>query len=339
MDGGDHVDLLAILDAYRQQVPQYKALAELVEGRLTAAAKSAGVHAIVSGRPKEPANLVLKLLQKIADKPDEYLPDPLSKVVDRAGARVVVAHKDDVWRMLNAIRAAFVVVDEDDKASKIQPNELGYTGYHVQVRLLADDSIDSDLHELECEVQIHTIAQSAWSNVSHPLVYKPAGQTVDRAVEARVYRSVALVSLFDDEVMAARRQVHADPAYVPSRMLDTVTKHALAWMLPDPSMSEVSLQVLSTLVDAYTPDELERFDDLISSFMEAHAEELATLQNQQSDIASERGLLYGPEVVAIFERMVTAPLLLRAVWIESSLPIELLDETAAGLGRPYVVDS
>jgi ppGpp synthetase/RelA/SpoT-type nucleotidyltranferase len=216
------LDAAALLAEYRAVYETYKTLGARVAAVIEDAAKATGVASmVVHHRPKDPAHYVIKALKKQREKPEEYA-DPLAATPDKAGVRVVVALLDDVALVREAAELRLEVHDVDDKTASLEPDRLGYLGLHLQVSLKdADLGADRHLAGLECEIQVHTKAQNAWADVSHPLLYKPTGEP-SRRVQQRIMRAVALVSLFDDEVQAARREVEADPMYQPSTMLDTL---------------------------------------------------------------------------------------------------------------------
>ena len=170
------LDWAGIRGAYNKEYPTYKDLAERVATVVRRELEVGHVHCHVEGRPKEALSLVLKALRKRSEQPEKYA-DPLSAIGDKAGVRVIVDDLDarEVVRM--TLDTCLEVLSFEDTAERYKPNELGYLGHHYQVRLLdADLSADeSYLPGLECEVQVHTRAQNAWSTVSPPAAVQAGG--------------------------------------------------------------------------------------------------------------------------------------------------------------------
>lgn len=328
------LDPADLLTRYREQYAAYKEMVGRVEADLKVALADLSEKPMVSGRAKDPAHFVLKALKKFDEEPERYA-DPLNAMPDKAGVRVIVSHLDGVTEVLDRITAAFDVIDVDDKRSRLSANELGYLGCHVQVRLL-DGRLGPDRHlaTLECEIQIHTRAQNAWSEVSHPLLYKPVGGPPPFELESRIMRAVALVSLFDDEIDAARERIMSDPQFRPAAMFDILQKAAIDWRRGDGGDVEVSLWVLRVLELTYSDEELhaENFKQLIADFIEGHRAELDVVYGLYP--AGALDLLDQPEAVAVYERLVNAPKALRAAWQDSDLPLEFLEQLSTAFATP-----
>lgn len=84
-------------------------------------------------------------------------------------------------------------------------HELGYLGLHFLILPRTQDLASDEffLEERICELQVHTIAQSAWAMNDHSAFYK-AGGAANPRLRRRMNRLIALVELFDDEMRAVR---------------------------------------------------------------------------------------------------------------------------------------
>lgn len=327
------MELDAVLAQYRTRYATFKELAERVARDLEAALTRLPFKVVIDHRAKAPSHVVLKVERKLRENPEKYAEDPLGAMGDLAGVRVVAPYLSGVQSTLAVAREVFDVIEVEDIRARYKPHELGYLGLHAQVRL-RESSIganDRHLSGLQCEIQIHTKAQNAWSEVSHPLLYKPVGAEPSVEVQARILRAVALVSLFDDEVAAARDEILGDPLYRPAMMLDALSKAAIDWR-SRPTDDEVSIEVLAVVAQAYDPEELERFDELIDDFMRDHRQQLELVLTEYVLVADEHELLFQPEAIAIYERLKNRGELLRHVWRQSALPYELLVEISRPLG-------
>lgn len=328
------LDLAAVRDGYKQRYPAYRRLVEVAKPLLTAATKPLKDSA-VDGRAKPPSNFVRKAIRKHLQNPDEYA-DPLARIRDGAGLRVIVAHLDDAERAVTIVSRVFDVIGEPERtADRYEPNVLGYLGIHVQARLRTPDLPleETYLGDLDFEIQIQTKAQNAWSTLSHEMTYKPPAGTGSRAVEAKVYRAIALVSLFDEQVAQARAEMVTAPGYQPALMLEALQREFLDW-LDEASDDELSHRVLQAVQRTYSEEEHTRFEELVGAFAREHRDRITAVLELHRLDADEFPLLYQPEVLVIAERLDTAPQQLIAAWRAAKLPYELLDETATALGRP-----
>jgi ppGpp synthetase/RelA/SpoT-type nucleotidyltranferase len=257
------LDLPDLRARFRIEVARYAKLAAFVEADLKTGLKEAGVYAEVTGRAKEEPNFIRKALKKHAADPDKHA-DPLASITDRAGARAVVLHHEGAERACSFVRDRFEVVEFEDARDRLQSNELGYLGLHFLVRIYPEplSSGELDLVGLICEVQIHTKAQSAWASVSHPMLYKPVGGAVSPLIAHRVNRAVALIDLFDEEIMRARGDLMNESGYQPAAMLRVLEAEYLR-VAPKDFDAELSLQVLAGLVAAYSANDLNHYKALI----------------------------------------------------------------------------
>jgi len=328
------LDIKGLREGYVQQYAAYKELVTRVHDLLTADLHAARLVASVEGRAKDPASFIQKAIRKHAEKPAEYA-DPLTAISDKAGVRVVVNHLSDATQAGIVIEQRFEVLEIEDTRTRYKPHELGYLGVHYQVRLRDTDLDTSDLHlrGLQCEIQVHTKAQNAWSAVSHPLLYKPAGGEPSQAVATKVMRAVALVSLFDEEVEEARMQTMGDPSYRPAAMLSVLQKEFVPWIEREPD-EQLSLVVLDVMQKAYSDEELQNFESLIREFVQARRSAIDGVFAAYAGQHVENPLLFQPESLALYERSVSKPSTLRSCWVSSSLPLELLELIGEAFATP-----
>jgi ppGpp synthetase/RelA/SpoT-type nucleotidyltranferase len=328
------LDIARIRDGYKQRYPAYCQLVALATPKLHTAVRACIQEAVIDGRPKEPYSFVQKAIRKYLERPEEYA-DPLERIGDGAGLRVIVAHLSEATVASRVATEIFDALDVEDVGERYEPNELGYLGIHIQARLKSTDVDPKDTYLLDYtfEVQIHTKAQDAWSTVSHPLLYKPPGGQPSKAVSAKVYRAVALVSLFDEQVAEARAAILTDRRYRPAAMLDILHRQFLDW-LQHPGDDTLSLHILEVLQAAYDEIELSKFEEIIDLYVRENRDRLTAILTLYTDAADSYPVLFQPEMIAIAERLDRAPQKLAGVWQLSGLPSALLSETATALGRP-----
>lgn len=317
------LDLEDLRRAYALEVPIYRQLAEEAARQVGPALRDAGLDAAVSHRAKEVPNFILKALRKHREKPEQYA-DPITTTRDKAGIRILVPALDEVEVAVSVVERVFALLEPfEDTAQRYQPSELGYLGRHGQATLRTDTIPlgEDHLRGREFEIQIHTRAQNAWSTVSHPLLYKPVGGDPAPDVARKVYRAVALVSLFDEQLKEARMAVMTDPSYRPASMLAQLQKLFVPWMV-DETDDETSLWILTALVDLWPAD---TFVDAVQGFVHDNRDTLDVIYERYRGHFEEHPLLAQPEVLAIYERLSVAPAALAAAWVGADLPRELLE--------------
>jgi len=133
--------------------------------------------------------------------------DPYAEITDKVGTRFVVLLLKDIRRVEEVIKSSRLWVAEkardfeDERAA--DPTLFDYQSVHYIVRCapgVSDGEINFPL-DLPCEIQIRTLMQHAFSELTHDTVYKPGGvRNVD--VRRDIAKSMALIettdSLFDE---------------------------------------------------------------------------------------------------------------------------------------------
>ena len=218
------IDLRGLGERYEHERPAYEALAKDVAERLKEAARGSGLNCTCYGRAKDVSRLLKKALLKGYSSPYE-------QILDKAGARILVASPEELPKAEEVIRANFTVEKYEDKSNQIPADQLGYQGIHFDVRL-PNELIETisgkawNLADLSCEIQLQTRAQNLWNDVSHSLLYKPSREAPE-AIQRRIYRLVALMQIFDDEVAATRQAISNLPGSESAAMIDHLESHYL----------------------------------------------------------------------------------------------------------------
>jgi putative GTP pyrophosphokinase len=114
---------------------------------------------------------------------DKKIAEPLKKITDIVGLRVICLFQSDVNKVKNVIHETFQVVKEDDKVTVTRKDIFNYTTTHFDVRLL--NFPDDELSQMVFEIQVRTICQHAWCSVSH-LFYK-GEKSIDKNIERDFY--------------------------------------------------------------------------------------------------------------------------------------------------------
>lgn len=260
--------------------------------------------------------------------------DPLKSITDKAGVRVIIPHLEARDAVRDAIDACFDVAEFDDTLDRYEPHELGYLGWHFLVRLQETRMTDELVHlrSLLCEIQVQTKAQNAWSDVSHPLLYKPAGRPPPAPIARRLNLAVALVELFDEQVDSARREIMAAEGFKATSMYATLERHFLQISYDDFD-GELTLEILEGLQHAYSAEELESFEELMSTFVGLKRTVIEQIYDRYRNDPEAHPLLFQPEALAVYERLSLKPQKTKAVWRDDvPYPQDLLDQLGIVFG-------
>jgi ppGpp synthetase/RelA/SpoT-type nucleotidyltranferase len=163
-------ELIPDLDAWGQQVDA------LIPNILQDAGFELGNIKIPSvARVKKVDSFISKALYR--DKSKKYT-NPLYDINDKVGTRVILLTTDQIEEVQKALCSYSGWQVEIDKniSSEVElaPTSFGYLAVHVIVRppQALNKEGDAALTPIACEIQLKTLFQHAYSEVSHSTVYK-----------------------------------------------------------------------------------------------------------------------------------------------------------------------
>ena len=181
---------------HRQQIRQfgkmhksYEKYAIFLNKVLARACKKYAPQAIVQTRAKTLSSSAEKAIRKLPKSEaiegftsvrqwKEFF-DPVNEFTDLCGARVITQTQYEVDRLCQFIRDNFVIdeVNSEDKRAELRHDQFGYLSVHyiVQVKdrqAILDVPAPAAIAQLKAEIQVRTLLQHAWADVSHDSLYK-----------------------------------------------------------------------------------------------------------------------------------------------------------------------
>ncbi|KEQ02516.1 GTP pyrophosphokinase [Pseudorhizobium pelagicum] len=146
----------------------------------------------------------ISLLQKALHRGKAY-DNPYDDIEDKVGTRFVVLTSDEIPIIEELItgpgdqfwyweKARDFVQERDSK-----PWEFGYQSVHYVVRAKAGIQIGKEKVPLDipCEIQIRTLLQHAFSEVTHDTIYKPSVKSTPEMMRTAA-KAMALIEATDD---------------------------------------------------------------------------------------------------------------------------------------------
>lgn len=125
----------------------------------------------------------------------------IKQLQDLIGLRIVFLYKRDLKLIENIIQKTFVVKKRYDTSDRLAENQFGYSSIHFVIQFpkewLKVPSL-SEFGGFSAEIQIRTLAQHIWSEVSHELQYKTK-EDVPLNLIRPIYRTSALLETVDLE--------------------------------------------------------------------------------------------------------------------------------------------
>jgi putative GTP pyrophosphokinase len=149
-------------------------------------------------RVKDTESFISKALYR-----DKGYANPYEDITDKVGVRFVVLLQEDIEMIKNIIKnAGFWSCEETrdfEKERLENPTMFIYQSVHFVVKNTNEITIDNIQipPQTPCEIQVRTLLQHAYSELTHDTIYKPKTR-VDPLAHRLVARSMALIETTDD---------------------------------------------------------------------------------------------------------------------------------------------
>jgi putative GTP pyrophosphokinase len=289
--------------------PAYEAFGDLLSTRLTESIRRLGVWFEVSARAKELDSLVKKLLKK-PEHSYESLPDKL-------GIRVIVRFRSDIKPVIETVLASLDHDAVDDKLGILGTDRVGYQSVHIDhLRLRENDANASQFPGTRfwAELQVRTLAQHLWSEMSHDTVYKndDSVEMLESDIKRRVSLMAGQIEVADREFDRLNGELLAEPRVQLLKALER-RYFKLTSRRPDTGLS---LQVLDKIIPLYGVDPHE-IEVKLDQFLESRQSVLDTVFSEGNERPERRSaFLFQPEVLMLYERLTNDPISTRRVWVE-----------------------
>lgn len=196
-----------ILNWYISKRPLYKNLAIKVESIIKEVLDSSNIsYYTISSRAKEIDSFINKA------KKDKY-DDPINQITDIAGVRVITFVKSEVYQCCEVIKPLFDIDESNsiDKGKELGNDKVGYRSVHY-VAKLTEDRLKLPEYKIfnnMCfEIQIRTILEHAWADISHDRNYKFQGVLPpDNDIQRRFSLAAATLELVDREFDSIAKEI------------------------------------------------------------------------------------------------------------------------------------
>lgn len=274
--------------------PRHEAFGRMIKERIESILKPLGIWFEVSSRAKTIDSLVKKLLLD-RTRTLESLPD-------KVGARVVIRYRADIDRTVGMVSAHFDSQIRDDKAKELGVDRIGYQSVHLDgLRLRSDDpaALEYPPSLFWAEVQVRTLAQHLWSEMTHDSFYKNDAMLSELPDDTR-----RRVNLMSGQVEVADREFDRLNSELPTGaavpLWHTLEKHYYTLSSRRPDL-ELSAQVLKTFLPLVEND-LPAFIGQLDAFLVSkrgvleHAYAKAVKEPQETT-----PFIFQPEVLFLYD--------------------------------------
>ena len=195
-----------LLEQYRELLPVYSQMAEVIPQRLKGIFEEAGIIvAAVEHRVKTEDSLTGKLQLKGSKYSDIF------DITDLVGIRVITFYVDDVDKVASVLERLFEIDWENsvDKRKAHETDSFGYLSLHYICRIPESSYCDPEhpeLNKIRFEVQMRSVLQHAWANMSHDTGYK-SGVEIPKVYMRNMSRLAGMLELVDDEFSRIRQEL------------------------------------------------------------------------------------------------------------------------------------
>ena len=185
----------AILEEYREHLPEFEKVAAEVHASLKKVFEEAGlVVASIEHRVKTESSLIGKLELKGS----KYA--TLADITDIVGLRVITFYSDDVDKVASAVDRLFKV-DWENSVDKRKAHEIDSFGYMSLHYICSQKGFP-----YRFEIQMRTVLQHAWANMNHDTGYK-SGVEVPKEYLRNLNRLAGMLELADEQFSLIRNEL------------------------------------------------------------------------------------------------------------------------------------
>ena len=129
----------------------------------------------------------------------------LTKIYDAAGIRIICAYIDDVYTVVKMLKKFKDLKILKEKDYIKNPKSNGYRSYHIVFQVPLD--IAGEVHPVNIEIQIRTIAMDFWASLEHEMKYKKNIKNQKMIVE-ELKRCANEIATTDINMQAIRNMIN-----------------------------------------------------------------------------------------------------------------------------------
>jgi putative GTP pyrophosphokinase len=259
-------------ERYNCDVPAYKAYGHHVTSKimeeLSARVGKHNIPQIIKIDPVPRVKEIGSMLEKAFYRGKKYT-NPYFDITDKIGTRFVVLFLEQITDLCDIIESILEWDSSKDRDYEEErqkhPVLFDYQSVHYVVRLKSDLELDGIvvLAGTPCEIQIRTLLQHAYSELTHDTIYKP-NTSVSPLVHRSIAKSMALIETTGAFFSEVKRELDKASGEFMG-IIDTLSTYYATFAEPD-----TQLKLCNVIIDAYA-DELKTFDlKEVPIFIDAH---------------------------------------------------------------------
>jgi len=292
-----HLDVEVIKDRWIQDQPSYSALGKVVHNFLLENIPKLEILPDISFRTKELISIIKKIKRKRRERAN-YDYDSLN---DKLGLRIICDFQEDLYKVDGLIKENFFVKSVEYKQEELNFDKLDYVSNHYDLNI--DPSLDkfrthSSFAHLKFEVQVRTLNQHVWSNISHKLAYKQ-NQELPANLKRRIYRLLSLYEIADDEFSSVNKQLKNTPSNLVFAVINMLEGKFYRYANMDYDR-KTSIEDLAVILSYFSKKEQDRLFAEMPDFLSMYDSKIERIYKENKERYFEIPLLTQPEVFVIW---------------------------------------
>ena len=206
-------------------------------------------------------------------------PNPLLDTTDKVGTRVVLLTKTDVEKVSDFVSSCpdWTVVKrtrdtEHDKY--LDPAVFTYQSEHFIIMPLASYATTVDRECLTCEIQIRTILQHAYAEISHDTVYKRSVLS-NNVAKRKLASAMAFIEATDEKFIEVYQDMEDTSNFFAA--FQDLLVNIYRQFVPDYDNAKYDVEVAAIMLSIYSMDELTAINKEIEAFCNEPQYELSSV--------------------------------------------------------------
>lgn len=207
------------IEIFNREKIIYSSWGELVLQHICDCLAEKDMESILKITPSYRLKDISSLIEKAFYRSKNY-DNPYKDITDKVGVRFVVLLTDDIPIIKDIIEDCPIWEYSDDrdfiKEKEDKPYLFDYQSVHYVVKNLEPISIDENTLipvGTPCEIQVRTLLQHAYAEVSHDSVYKCKAKP-SSDIKRRMARTIALMESTDELFLLAKNELNKSNAKI-----------------------------------------------------------------------------------------------------------------------------
>src|SRR6266404_4847557 len=254
--------------------------------------------------------------------------DPYEEITDKVGVRFVVLLADQIRTIEEAITACpdwDASKDRDyEEEQKKNPIQFDYAALHYVVRCRSELALEgvTIAPGTPCEVQVKTILQHAYSELTHDTIYKPKVEATPRMLRTAA-KSMALIEATNDYFEQVVGQV-AEVVGSSKVLTVELSKVYRARVGREPELTRAE----GLILNAYEPDAGTNVADRVAAFLDSKP----YVAEHVSKMSATKLLYRQPSILIVYMLAADRPATTKSKW---PLTPEELRPVFVDLGKAF----